>query len=585
MRRRLRACPPGNARLGAGWPHHRRGRLRRASLPASCREVPRRGDRDPLPDLPPGEAHPRHLRVRGRTRALRRPGKAGPRTCRDGRRIWGVPGVRRRGLSELWLEPPRHVLCSRHGRAARPARTPPGQGRARRVKYLATGEDPPGTMAGPQGKVANGHDAVHRQVRWSAVGWLPPPATGSSNQRGRVSNRDFPAPVPARPGPGRAHTRPARRAVSSAGSTVRQYPRRRPRLGGVRPWLRALGRPALGRSARGGRDGGRPRARRARRRAGGRRGGVREDLYSPAGARPARAGRSARPGSRDGARAPGVSAAPAAARRPSSAPASVTSGTTCATGCAATVSAATGTSRAAAGRCAGRGSGGGDWDGRTARTAASRAARAAGGGTGPGRRSWASSRPPSACSSSWPRPGWRTPTPRRRSPTSRRASFAAEVQGLLQRRQDRGRPVRHHQPGDPRTTTRSRRCCATPSWRPRTRTSGTRAASRPPASSAPPTTTSPAPAGTCRAGPPSPSSWSGTTTTTSAPRRPISRKIKEIFVAEKLAQAKSKEWILQQYLNTIYLGGGAYGVGAAAQFYFGLDPQPPHPRSPRRRPR
>jgi membrane peptidoglycan carboxypeptidase len=50
----------------------------------------------------------------------------------------------------------------------------------------------------------------------------------------------------------------------------------------------------------------------------------------------------------------------------------------------------------------------------------------------------------------------------------------------------------------------------------------------------------------------------------------FSRKVKEILVAEKLAQAKSKEWILQQYLNTIYLGKGAYGVGAAAQVYFGL---------------
>ena len=51
-----------------------------------------------------------------------------------------------------------------------------------------------------------------------------------------------------------------------------------------------------------------------------------------------------------------------------------------------------------------------------------------------------------------------------------------------------------------------------------------------------------------------------------------SRKIKEIFVAQKLAQAKSKEWILQQYLNTVYFGGGAYGAAAAAQVYFGLDP-------------
>ncbi len=51
-----------------------------------------------------------------------------------------------------------------------------------------------------------------------------------------------------------------------------------------------------------------------------------------------------------------------------------------------------------------------------------------------------------------------------------------------------------------------------------------------------------------------------------------SRKIKEIFVSQKLAQAKSKEWILQQYLNTVYFGGGAYGAAAAAQVYFGLDP-------------
>jgi membrane peptidoglycan carboxypeptidase len=48
-----------------------------------------------------------------------------------------------------------------------------------------------------------------------------------------------------------------------------------------------------------------------------------------------------------------------------------------------------------------------------------------------------------------------------------------------------------------------------------------------------------------------------------------SRKLKEIFVAVKLARQKSKDWILTQYLNTIYFGGGAYGVGAAAETYFG----------------
>ncbi|HXZ75706.1 MAG TPA: transglycosylase domain-containing protein, partial [Streptosporangiaceae bacterium] len=52
----------------------------------------------------------------------------------------------------------------------------------------------------------------------------------------------------------------------------------------------------------------------------------------------------------------------------------------------------------------------------------------------------------------------------------------------------------------------------------------------------------------------------------------VSRKIKEIFIAQKLAQKTSKEQILKEYLNTVYFGGGAYGVGAAAQYYFGLPP-------------
>ena len=45
----------------------------------------------------------------------------------------------------------------------------------------------------------------------------------------------------------------------------------------------------------------------------------------------------------------------------------------------------------------------------------------------------------------------------------------------------------------------------------------------------------------------------------------LSRKLKEIFVAIKLSHSVSKDWILTQYLNTIYLGDNAYGVGAAAQ--------------------
>ncbi|HMH89644.1 MAG TPA: transglycosylase domain-containing protein, partial [Streptosporangiaceae bacterium] len=46
-------------------------------------------------------------------------------------------------------------------------------------------------------------------------------------------------------------------------------------------------------------------------------------------------------------------------------------------------------------------------------------------------------------------------------------------------------------------------------------------------------------------------------------------KLKQALVAIKLAHIKSKSWILTQYLNTVYLGQNSYGVGAAAQVYFG----------------
>ena len=49
----------------------------------------------------------------------------------------------------------------------------------------------------------------------------------------------------------------------------------------------------------------------------------------------------------------------------------------------------------------------------------------------------------------------------------------------------------------------------------------------------------------------------------------LTRKIKEIFVAMKVAKEKSKQWILTNYLNTIYLGQGAYGIEAAAETYYG----------------
>jgi membrane peptidoglycan carboxypeptidase len=53
-------------------------------------------------------------------------------------------------------------------------------------------------------------------------------------------------------------------------------------------------------------------------------------------------------------------------------------------------------------------------------------------------------------------------------------------------------------------------------------------------------------------------------------KQTTSSKLKEIFVVQKLAGTKSKQWILANYLNVIYLGHGSYGVAAAAQTYFGV---------------
>ena len=49
----------------------------------------------------------------------------------------------------------------------------------------------------------------------------------------------------------------------------------------------------------------------------------------------------------------------------------------------------------------------------------------------------------------------------------------------------------------------------------------------------------------------------------------IQRKIKEIFVAVKINKTLTKDEILKRYLNTIYFGRGANGIGAAAQAFFG----------------
>ncbi|MCX5147542.1 penicillin-binding protein [Streptomyces sp. NBC_00320] len=51
----------------------------------------------------------------------------------------------------------------------------------------------------------------------------------------------------------------------------------------------------------------------------------------------------------------------------------------------------------------------------------------------------------------------------------------------------------------------------------------------------------------------------------------ITRKVKEFFIAIKLGREKSKDYILEGYLNTSYFGRNAYGIQAAAQAYYGKD--------------
>ncbi len=51
--------------------------------------------------------------------------------------------------------------------------------------------------------------------------------------------------------------------------------------------------------------------------------------------------------------------------------------------------------------------------------------------------------------------------------------------------------------------------------------------------------------------------------------RSLNRKIKEAFIALWLEARLTKKEILKMYLDRAYMGGGAHGVEAAAQFYFG----------------
>ena len=53
------------------------------------------------------------------------------------------------------------------------------------------------------------------------------------------------------------------------------------------------------------------------------------------------------------------------------------------------------------------------------------------------------------------------------------------------------------------------------------------------------------------------------------PERTFTRKLREIFLALRIERELSKQEIFELYLNKIYLGNRAYGVGAAAQVYYG----------------
>ncbi|MEO8829142.1 transglycosylase domain-containing protein [Lapillicoccus sp.] len=53
--------------------------------------------------------------------------------------------------------------------------------------------------------------------------------------------------------------------------------------------------------------------------------------------------------------------------------------------------------------------------------------------------------------------------------------------------------------------------------------------------------------------------------------RSVLRKFKEIIISVKIDQQTSKDQVLENYLNTIYYGRGAYGIQTASKAYFGKD--------------
>ncbi|HEX6349205.1 MAG TPA: transglycosylase domain-containing protein [Candidatus Dormibacteraeota bacterium] len=56
-----------------------------------------------------------------------------------------------------------------------------------------------------------------------------------------------------------------------------------------------------------------------------------------------------------------------------------------------------------------------------------------------------------------------------------------------------------------------------------------------------------------------------------APQKTVDRKVQEMLLAWALEHRYSKDQILEMYLNRVFYGHGAYGLGAAAKAYFGKD--------------
>ncbi len=55
-------------------------------------------------------------------------------------------------------------------------------------------------------------------------------------------------------------------------------------------------------------------------------------------------------------------------------------------------------------------------------------------------------------------------------------------------------------------------------------------------------------------------------------RKTLSRKLEELIIAVKLEQLFTKDELLEMYLNVIYYGSGAYGIGEASLVYFDKTP-------------